>query len=125
MKDASKFTYPILVLHGAKDTIQPIQEVKRFYKQIGSKQKKSFVFKNGMHELFKDEKADTEVYPKIIEWIFDIQSKKNQVKWAVTTPFKLSVINKWPVKIKYILYVLLPFVIALVIKLRKLAKKSK
>lgn len=37
MRDAFKFTYPILVLHGAKDTIQPIQNVKRFYKLIRSK----------------------------------------------------------------------------------------
>jgi len=49
LKDAAKFTYPILVLHGAMDTIQPIQDVKRFYKLVGSKEKKSFVFKNGLH----------------------------------------------------------------------------
>ena len=42
-----------------------------------------------MHELFKDEKADSELYPKIIDWIFDLQSKKNEVKWALTSPFKL------------------------------------
>lgn len=47
--DAGKFSYPILVLHGAKDTIQPIKDVKLFYKLLGSKEKKSYVFKNGMH----------------------------------------------------------------------------
>ena len=78
-----------------------------------------------MHELFKDEKADSEVFPKIIDWIFDLQSKKNEVKWAVTAPFKLNVLNKWSVKIKYIVIVLIPFVVALIIKLRKLAKNRK
>ena len=47
------------------------------------------------------------------------------MKWAVTAPFKLEVIDKWPSKIKYILYILLPFVIGLIIKLRKLAKSNK
>lgn len=78
-----------------------------------------------MHQLFKDEKAESEVFPKIIDWIFDLQSKKNEVKWAVTAPFKLNVFSKWSVKIKYIIYVLIPLVIALIIKLRKLAKNNK
>ena len=125
LADASKFIYPILVLHGAKDTVQPIQEVKRFYKLIGSTDKKSYVFKNGLHELFKDEKAETEVYPKILDWIFETDSRKNDVRWAVTAPFKLDVINKWPSKIRHILYVLVPTLIGLILLLRRLTKGKK
>jgi esterase/lipase len=54
------------MLYGAKNMIQPKEEVKRFYQLSHSKEKNSFIFKNGYHQLFKDEGADEELYPKIL-----------------------------------------------------------
>lgn len=54
LDDAHKFTYPLLMLYGAKNMIQPKEDVKRFYQLSQSKEKNSFIFKNGYHQLFKD-----------------------------------------------------------------------
>jgi alpha-beta hydrolase superfamily lysophospholipase len=37
LKDAEKFKYPLLLLYGAKDSVQRIDEVKKFYRYVGSK----------------------------------------------------------------------------------------
>jgi alpha-beta hydrolase superfamily lysophospholipase len=58
MRDAFKFKYPLFVCYGGKNAIQSKGEVKRFYQLAGSLEKSSFVFKEGFHELFKDEHAE-------------------------------------------------------------------
>ena len=58
MKDAQSFTYPLFLLHGAKDTVQPLDDVKRFFQLVGSKEKSALVFKHGYHQLFQDERAE-------------------------------------------------------------------
>ena len=117
LEDAEKFKYPLLLLYGSKDNVQPISDVKAFYRMVGSKEKTSYVFKTGYHHLHDDEKAEKEVFPKIVDWIFDMNSNKNQVKWSATTPFNLNLIKRIPSKVKYTILVLIPLVIGFLIKL--------
>ncbi len=46
------------MLYGGKNSIQPKDQVKRFYQLANSREKNSFIFKNGFHQLFKDEGAE-------------------------------------------------------------------
>lgn len=109
-------------MHGGKDLVQPIDDVKRFYRYVGSEEKSSFLIKNGFHQLYNDEEAEKDVFPKIIEWIYDSKSNKNQTKWAVTGKFNLDIIKTVPPTIKYTLLALLPVAIFLLIKLRSLVR---
>lgn len=107
------------MLYGAKNEIQPKDEVKRFYQLARSKEKNSFIFKNGFHQIFKDEGAEEEVFPKILEWITDESSNKNQTKWTNTPHFNLSVLKTTPRWIKIIACALVPLLVILLARLRK------
>lgn len=106
------------MLYGGKNEIQPKDEVKRFYQLAHSKEKNSFIFKNGYHQLFKDEGAEDEVFPKILEWITDESSNKNQTKWTNTPPFNLQVMRKAPKWIKFLILSLLPLLAFIVSRWR-------
>lgn len=83
------------------------------------------MFENGFHHLYSDENAETKVFPKIVEWVFDMKSSKGQVKWSVTGPFKLTVIKTVPSSIKYIAMALVPILLALIAKVRSILRKRR
>ena len=118
LEDAPKFKYPLLFLYGSKDTVQTIDDVKRFYCYAGSQEKSSYVFKNGFHHLHDDERADKEVFPRIVEWILDLNSNKNLVKWTVPPPLNVQIVKKIPSSVKYVILVLLPLLVTLLMYLR-------
>jgi hypothetical protein len=51
-----------------------------------------------------------------------MKSNKNQVKWAVSEPFKLTVFRSVPKNIKYIALVLIPLLVGILVKLRSFLK---
>jgi hypothetical protein len=114
-----------LLLYGSQDTVQPIEDVKQFYRYVGSKEKSSFIFKNGYHHLHEDESAEKEVFPKIVEWIFDLSSNKNSVKWGVTAPLNLRVVKKIPDAVKYAVLVLLPLIVGLLLRLLSCLRRAR
>ena len=95
------------MIYGAKDTIQTRKEVKQYYQSIASKEKFSIIMSNGFHQLYKDEEAEEELYPKILEWI-DLLSTKKSVRWANTPPFNLHVIRKIHPLLKWVVLVVVP-----------------
>ena len=107
IEDAPKFKYPLLVLYGARDMIQPKREVKLFYQSVGSKEKSSYILRNGFHQLYKDQEVEEELLPKILEWIDLLQSKKT-VKWTKTDPFRIRVIRKVHPIWRWLVLVLIP-----------------
>jgi acylglycerol lipase len=117
--DAHKFEYPLLMLYGARNEIQPKEQVKRFYQLARSREKNSFIFKNGYHQIFKDEGAEDELFPKILEWITDDTSNKNQTKWTNTPPLNLRVLTRTPRWIKLLAFALVPLLVLLFLRLRK------
>jgi len=90
----------------------------------GSKEKSSCVFKNGFHQLYKDEGAEEEVYPKILDWILDLTSNKNQIKWGKTGPFNITVIAKVPNWIKYMVLAIIPILIGFLLKIRRIKRMT-
>jgi hypothetical protein len=110
------------MLYGGKNSIQPKDQVKRFYQLANSKEKNSFIFKNGFHQLFKDEGADEELFPKMLEWIIDESSTKRHTKWTKTEPFNLQVLKPIPKWIKCLAISTLLF-LALLIKIHRNRKK--
>lgn len=117
MREAHKFQYPLFVCYGARNTIQPKEEVKRFYQLAGSKDKASFVFKNGFHQLFQDLEADDEVFPKILEWITEVNSR-NTVRWGKIPDLNLRVVKRLPSWFKYAILTLISLTLLLLKKLR-------
>ena len=52
-----------------------------------------------------------------MEWIFDMDSNKNSIKWAVTTPFNLRVIKRIPSSLKYTILAVVPLLVGILVKL--------
>lgn len=46
--------------------VQPLGPVKTFYKGVSSREKSSFVYGRGYHQLYNDVNAEQEVFTKII-----------------------------------------------------------
>ena len=81
--------------------------MKEFYLRVGSKQKSSYILRNGFHQLYKDQEAEEELLPKIIEWI-DLRQSDQTVRWTKTDPFKVTVIRKVHPVWRWLALVLVP-----------------
>ena len=75
--------------------------------KVGSRQKSSYLFKNGFHQLYKDQEAEEELLPKIIEWI-DLRQSNNTVRWTKTDPFRTVVLRKMHPIYRWLVLVLVP-----------------
>lgn len=50
--------YPVLMCVGAKDMIQDIDQVKKYFNSLSSQEKQIIFFKEGYHQLHNDYEAD-------------------------------------------------------------------
>ena len=58
------------------------------------------------------------MFPKIVDWIFDMNSNKNQVKWTVvSSPMKTKITKGMSKTLKYAIIAVIPPLILLLIKI--------
>ena len=58
------------------------------------------------------------MFPKIVDWIFDMNSNKNQVKWTVISPMKTKFMKRrMSSSLKYVIIAVLPPVIWILIRI--------
>ena len=67
-KDIEKVTCPLLLLHGEKDSIVPLDRIKKIYDKLNNKDKELVIVKNGSHWFFSSKQND-EVYISITIFI--------------------------------------------------------
>ena len=68
LTETKTFDYPVLLMHGAKDSLVNPQDTLDFFSDIQSKDKEMLIFGDSMHEVFNEFIHD-EVIADAIDWI--------------------------------------------------------
>jgi alpha-beta hydrolase superfamily lysophospholipase len=66
----NKFSFPVLMIHGTRDMITPVNGTEQFFSKISSKDKACRLYPGLYHELF-NETSKEEVLKDVMDWIKD------------------------------------------------------
>lgn len=68
LRDASKFSYPLLLYCGAENSHQPVEKVENLFSQLSSKDKTFKCFPHGYHSLHLDDECEV-IQEESLRWM--------------------------------------------------------